>query len=203
MLNQLWTTGPRWRKCNTFAIMQMFQAMSVKRYPLTNASIFHYTWCNFAFQSWHHKNDFQVENICVLSCQSHLGKYFMVRHIDISSLLIRSKHCENESDRIKRLQYIQGDYMCLTMKYIPTFGHEFALYSKCVAFTVWAAQHCSRLFSSTLNNLCVFCRVANVLHSRHLHFGTGCKCVANLIFILCWLPPPIIYLKSVLKWQVK
>ena len=25
------------------------------------------------------------------------GIYFMVRHIDISSLLIRSKHCENES----------------------------------------------------------------------------------------------------------
>ena len=63
-------------ECNTFALVrihvQMFQAMSVKRYPLTNASIFYYTWCNFAFQSWHHKNDFQVENKCILSCQSHL-----------------------------------------------------------------------------------------------------------------------------------
>ena len=25
------------------------------------------------------------------------GIYFMVRHVDISSLLIRSKHCKNES----------------------------------------------------------------------------------------------------------
>ena len=50
----------------------MFQAMSVKRYPLTNALIFHHTWCNLTIQSWHHKNDFQIENICVLSSQSHL-----------------------------------------------------------------------------------------------------------------------------------
>ena len=28
---------------------------------------------------------------------SNNGIYFMVRHVDISSLLIRSKHCENES----------------------------------------------------------------------------------------------------------
>ena len=64
------------RECNTFAMVrihvQMFQAMSVKRYPLTNVSIFHYTWCNFAFESWHHKNYFQIETICVLSCWSHL-----------------------------------------------------------------------------------------------------------------------------------
>ena len=63
-------------ECNTFAMVrihvQMFQAMSFKKYPLTNVSIFHYTWCNFAIQSWHHKNDFQIENICVLSCRSHL-----------------------------------------------------------------------------------------------------------------------------------
>ena len=29
--------------------------------------------------------------------QDQMGIYFMVRHVDISSLLIRSKHCENES----------------------------------------------------------------------------------------------------------
>ena len=59
------------RECNTFAMVQiheqMFQAMSVKRYRMTNVSILHYTSYDFVFQSWPHKNDFQTEHICVLS----------------------------------------------------------------------------------------------------------------------------------------
>ena len=67
-------------ECNTFAIVQihvqMSQAMSAKRYLLTNLSMFHYNCCNYAFQSWHHKNGFQIESICVLSCRSHLHLNF-------------------------------------------------------------------------------------------------------------------------------
>ena len=47
--------------------VQMFQAISVKRYRMTNVSIFHYTSYDFVFQSWPHKNDFQTEHLCVLS----------------------------------------------------------------------------------------------------------------------------------------
>ena len=59
------------RECNTFAMVrihaQMFQAMSVKRYQMTNVLIFHYTSYDFVFQSWPHKNDFQTEHLCILS----------------------------------------------------------------------------------------------------------------------------------------
>ena len=64
------------RECNTFAMVriheQMFQAMSVKRYWVTNVSILHYTSYDFVFQSCPHKHDFQTEHICVLSGWSHL-----------------------------------------------------------------------------------------------------------------------------------
>ena len=37
-------------------------------------------------------------------------------------------------------------------------------------WTMWAAQHCSRLFSSTLNKLCVFCCVINhIIKPKLLH----------------------------------
>ena len=54
----------------TFAMVrihgQMFQAMSVKRYRMTNVSILHYTSYDFVFQSWPHKNDFQTEHIAYM-----------------------------------------------------------------------------------------------------------------------------------------
>ena len=52
--------------------VQMFQAMSVKRYQMTNVSIFHYTSFDFVVQSWPHKNDFETEHLCILSGSSHL-----------------------------------------------------------------------------------------------------------------------------------
>ena len=59
------------RECNTFAMVrihvQMFQAMSIIRYLMTNVLILHYTSYDFVFQSWPHKNDFQTEHICVFS----------------------------------------------------------------------------------------------------------------------------------------
>ena len=69
-LHSHWQPVPKCKcpECNTFSIhVQMFQAMSIKRYRLANVSIFHYTSYDFVFQSWPHKNDFQTENICVLS----------------------------------------------------------------------------------------------------------------------------------------
>ena len=49
---------------------------------------------------------------------------------------------------------------------------------------MWA-QHCSMLFLSTLNNLCVFCRVYKVHKIQHFH-----KCICILSIFLCSLSGP-------------
>ena len=50
--------------------------------------------------------------------------------------------------------------------------------------TMWAAQHCSRLFSSTLNRLCVFTRVVVFHQVVLLHFYSARKAEQTWVFLV-------------------
>ena len=74
-------------------------------------------------------NSFQLSKI-YSSNVSFSGIYFMVRHIDISSLLIRSKHCENESGdciypgRLYVSYHDAYTHLAVFLKYYTVFGED-------------------------------------------------------------------------------